>query len=82
LLPVAWGILNAGHERRAGMTPVTAVPGVSELSRDEGRKLVDARSRQLLGLSVDDFEKCYDSGKLDLSDPKVQRVIILLPFAR
>lgn len=64
------------------MTPITAVPGVSELSRDEGRRLVDTRSRQLLGLSVDDFEKCYDSGRLDLSDPKVQRVIILLPFAR
>ena len=64
------------------MTPITAEPGVSELSRDEGRKLVDPRSRQLLGLSVDDFENCYESGKLDLSDPKVQRVAILLPFAR
>ena len=64
------------------MTPITAVPGVSELSRAEGRELVDRRSRQLLGLSLDDFEKRYEAGKLDMGDPKVQRLAILLPFAR
>lgn len=64
------------------MTPITAEPGVVELSRAEGCKLVDKRSRQLLNLSLDDFETRLKDGKLDLSDPKVQRVIMLLPFAR
>jgi hypothetical protein len=64
------------------MTPITAEPGVSLLSREEGRKLVDERSRRILGMPLEQFEKCYDAGKLDFDDAKVQHVVMLLPFAR
>jgi hypothetical protein len=63
------------------MTPITAEPGVTELSREEGRRLVDERSQTLLHLSLDEFRRRQADGKLDLDDPKVQRILILLPFA-
>lgn len=64
------------------MTPITAEPGVKELTREEGRAMVDQRTHSLLGMSLDRFQDCYAEGKLDPDDPKVQRILIMLPFAR
>jgi hypothetical protein len=64
------------------MTPITDEQGVVLLNHEEGRKLVDDRARSFLGMSLEQFESCYASGKLDLDDAKVQHVMMLLPFAR
>jgi hypothetical protein len=64
------------------VTPITAEPGVRELTSEEGRAMVDQRAHSLLGMSLDSFKDCYARGKLDLDDPRVQRILILLPFAR
>ncbi|MGO9080449.1 MAG: hypothetical protein ACLQDY_15630 [Streptosporangiaceae bacterium] len=64
------------------MTTETSVPGVVELSRDEGRKMLDERTRRVLGMSLEEFEAAYDAGTLDLDRSDVIGLTLLLPFAR
>jgi len=52
------------------MNPITSEPGVVELSRQEGREMLD------------EFEAAYDAGTLDLDQPVVEHLVMLLPFAR
>lgn len=64
------------------MSPITAERGVVELTREEGRKMLDERTRRDLGMSLEAFEAAYDSGELDLHRPEVEHLVMLLPFAR
>lgn len=64
------------------MSPITAEPGVVELSRDEGRRMLDERTRRMVGMSLEKFEKAYDEGALDMDRPEVEHLVMLLPFAR
>ena len=64
------------------MTPITSEPGVVELTREEGRKTLDERTRRELGMTIGEFEAAYDAGKLDLSRSDVIGLVMLLPFAR
>lgn len=64
------------------MSPLTAEPGIQQLSRAEGRKLVDTESRRVLGVGVDEFLCLYDAGQLDTDDPDVLDLVMLVPFAR
>ncbi len=64
------------------MSVQAGIPGVEELDRDQGRALVDSEARKLLGMSLEEFEDAYDSGKLDPGNPDVIKVWMLLPFAR
>jgi len=64
------------------MSPITAEPGVVELTREEGRKMLDGRTRRELRMTLEQFEAAYDAGRLDLRKPEVEHLIMLLPFAR
>jgi hypothetical protein len=64
------------------MNPITSEPGVVELSREEGRKMLDERTRRELGMTLKEFEAAYDADTLDLDDPAVEHLVMLLPFAR
>ena len=64
------------------MNPITSEPGVVELSREEGREMLDERTRRELGMTLEEFEAAYDAGKLDLSQSDVIGLVMLLPFAR
>ena len=64
------------------MTPITSEPGVVELTREEGRRMLDERTRQVLGMSLEEFEAAYEAGTLDLDRSDVIGLIMLLPFAR
>jgi hypothetical protein len=64
------------------MNPITSEPGVVELTRDEGRKMLDERTRRELGMTLAEFEAAYDAGTLDLDRPEVEHLVMLLPFAR
>ena len=64
------------------MSPITTAPGVAELSREEGRAMLAERTQRMLGMTLEEFEAAYDNGTLDLSDPKAEHLVMLLPFAR
>lgn len=64
------------------MSPITAEPGVIELTPEEGRKMLDERTRRELGMSLKEFVLAYDAGELDMSRPEVEHLVMLLPFAR
>lgn len=64
------------------MSPITAEPGVVELDQAEGRAMLDERTRRLLGISLEEFEARYEADELDLDNPDVLHLIMLLPFAR
>jgi hypothetical protein len=64
------------------MTSITGEPGVMQLDRAEGRDLVDRETRRVLGVDVDEFLARYDAGELDLDDPDVLDLVLLIPFAR
>jgi hypothetical protein len=64
------------------MNPVTSEPGVVELTREEGRELLDEKTRRLLDMSVEEFEAAYEAGTLDLDRSDVIGLVMLLPFAR
>jgi hypothetical protein len=57
-------------------------PNVVQLDREQGRELVDLRSKQTLGMDVDEFLTAYDAGQLDLTNRDVQDLALLIPFAR
>jgi hypothetical protein len=60
----------------------TRIPEVRELSREEGHAHFDQRSRQLLGLSREEFLEQYLAGQLDPEDIRVAELEMMLPFAR
>jgi hypothetical protein len=63
--------------------PVTnPEPHVVQLDHEQGRALVDRRSRRTLGIGVDEFLAAYDDGRLDLNRRDVQDLALLIPFAR
>jgi len=64
------------------MSPVTADGGVVELTRAEGREFLGRKTREALGLTLEEFEAAYDAGRLDLERPEVEHLVMLLPFAR
>ncbi len=64
------------------MSPITAEAGVVELTREEGHRLFDERSRQYTGMSGEEFLRRLDAGELDLDDDDVLAVWMLVPFAR
>ncbi len=64
------------------MNPITSEPGVVELSREEGREMLDERTRRELGMTLEEFEAAYDAGTLDMNRPEVEHLVMLLPFAR
>lgn len=51
------------------MNPITSEPGVVELTREEGREMLDERIRPELGMSLGEFEAAYDAGTLDMDRP-------------
>lgn len=64
------------------MTSVTSEAGVIELTREEGRALVDREAQRVLGVGVEEFLTRYDSGDLDLDDEDTLALVLLIPFAR
>jgi hypothetical protein len=63
------------------MSPLTADGAVVELTREEGRAMLDERTRRLLGMTLGEFEALYDAGTLP-DTPEVEHLLMLLPFAR
>jgi hypothetical protein len=63
------------------MSPITADGSVVELSREEGREMLDERTRRLLGMTLEEFEALYEAGTLP-DTPEVEHLLMLLPFAR
>ena len=54
-----------------------------EVSREEGRHLLDDAARRYLNMSGEEFMAAWDEGRI--ADPdglRVQQVATLLPFAR
>lgn len=64
------------------MSPITAEPGIVELSRDEGRAFLNRKTQAMLGMTLAEFEEAYDAGELDLENEDVLYLVMLLPFAR
>ncbi len=64
------------------MNAITSEPGVVELNREEGRKMLGERTLRMLGMTLEEFEDAYDAGTLDMDRPEVQHLVMLLPFAR
>ena len=64
------------------MNAITSEPGIVELDREEGRRMLDERTRRMLGMTLEQFEAAYDAGTLDRDRPEVEHLIMLLPFAR
>jgi hypothetical protein len=73
---------NCSVARERNMSPITADGGVVELTREEGRRMLDERTRRELGLSLEEFERAYDAGTLDTDRSDVIGLVMLLPFAR
>lgn len=56
---------------------------LTEVSRAEGRALLDRAARRDLGISGDEFLRRLDAGDYDGDeDPAVTSVEMLVPFAR
>jgi hypothetical protein len=56
---------------------------VVEVSRKEGRAMLDRAAREVLNISGNEFLDRWDAGEYeDADDPAVTRVAMLIPFAR
>jgi hypothetical protein len=56
-------------------------PRARELTREEGRRLLDERARRFLGMSGEEFRRRYEAGELDPDNDHVLGVALLLPLA-
>lgn len=57
--------------------------GVVEVTREEGRAVLDRAAREALGISGEEFLARWDAGQYeDDGNPAVARVAMLIPFAR
>jgi len=55
---------------------------IQELSREEGRKLLDEVAKHYLNMSADEFARRWDAGEFVGEErPEVMRVAMLLPLA-
>jgi len=54
------------------------------LTPEEGRAMFDARARELLGISGEEFLRRLDAGEYDdiYDDPEIVSLDLLRPFAR
>jgi hypothetical protein len=56
---------------------------VVEVSREEGRVMLDYAAREALNISADKFLARWDAGEYeDADDSAITRVAMLIPFAR
>lgn len=57
---------------------------IKDLTSEEGRDLFDRKARQYLDVSGDEFIRRLEAGEYGDpdNDPKVMRLVMLLPFAR
>lgn len=57
---------------------------IQDLSSEEGRDLFDRKAMQYVGVSGDEFIRGLEAGEYGDPDdnPKVMRLVMLLPFAR
>jgi hypothetical protein len=57
---------------------------IRELTREEGKALLDTAARRYLDMSADEFIQAWESGKFDddPDQPDVMYVAMLLPLAR
>jgi hypothetical protein len=84
------GILTLGGiGAEAGMESKIKENGhIPELSREDGRKLLDRQARHYLDVSGDEFIRRWDAGEYGDPDdrsenpPAVMRLGMLLPFVR
>ncbi len=54
---------------------------IQELTREEGRQLLDARAQHYLGISGEEFLRRWEQGQYRGEDrPEVLRVVMALPF--
>jgi hypothetical protein len=51
---------------------------IRELSDAEWDRLVDDKARRYFGISAQEFERRLDAGEIDIEDPAVMRVAMLL----
>jgi hypothetical protein len=66
---------------RAAIPEAADEPRPRELTREQGRRLVDQRARRFLGISGKEFRRRYEAGELDLDNDHVLGVALLLPLA-
>jgi hypothetical protein len=62
-------------------TDAAEEPRPRELTREQGRRLLDERARRFLRMSGEEFRRRYRAGELDPDDDHVLGVALLLPLA-
>lgn len=56
---------------------------VRQLTREQGRALVDRQARRYLGISGEEFVRRLDGGEYQgTDDPEVMHLVMLRPFVR
>jgi hypothetical protein len=66
---------------RSAVPEAADEPRARELTREEGRRLLDERARRFLGMSGEEFRRRYEAGELDPDNDHVLGVALLLPLA-
>lgn len=54
------------------------LPEIRELSDAQWDQLADDKARQYFGISAKEFERRLDAGEIDIEEPDVMRVAMLL----
>jgi hypothetical protein len=59
------------------------LPEVELLTQDEGRALFDARAREWLGMSGDEFIRAWEAGEIEDADRSdVMVLVLMMPMTR
>jgi hypothetical protein len=63
------------------------IPGIVQVTAEEGRELFDRKARETLGISGEEFLRRWDAGEYrpvpdTREGRKIGRLVMMLPFAR
>lgn len=74
---------NGVRPGRARRTRRTTAPEVRELTREQGRALLNRQARRYLDISGEEFLRRLDAGEYrGTGDPDVMHLAMLAPFGR
>lgn len=79
-------VVDRNDDHRREPLNLDGIPGIIQLTAEEGRALFDRKAREALGISGEEFLRRWDAGEYrpvpdTREGRKIGRLVMMLPFA-
>jgi hypothetical protein len=67
------------HQPPASTDPDSTLPEPREMTAEEAVALLDQEAQRYFGISGEEFQRRFEAGELDVEEPHVWEVALMLP---